>query len=132
VPHYAVKRLDEVPRVAEDGPEWFPLSHHFGLTGFGANVFRADAPDVELVEQHDETASGQEELFLLIAGDAVFELDGEPFELTAPAVVAVPDPHVRRAARSRSAGATLLALGARGGSHASTWDASHFEQVPRA
>jgi quercetin dioxygenase-like cupin family protein len=129
---YAVKRLDEVPPVPEDGPTWFPLQHHFGLSAFGANVFRAAAPDAELVAEHDESASGQEELYLLVAGEATFELDGESFRVTAPAVVAVPEPNVRRRAVAVTAGTTLLAIGAPPRQFESTWDADHFTRVPRA
>ena len=129
---YAVKRLADVPRVPEEGPTWFPLQHHFGLTAFGANLFRAEEADVELVAEHDESESGQEELYLLLAGRARFELDRESFSVEAPAVVAVPEPTVRRRAVATAAETVLLAVGAPPGRYESTWSTQHFAAVPRA
>ena len=92
-------------------PEWFPVQHHFGLTAFGANVYSASAAGDNLLERHDETHSGQEELYLVVAGSALFELDGEEVRAEAPFVVAVNDPAVMRAARAVEAGTIVVALG---------------------
>jgi hypothetical protein len=41
------------------------------------NLFVASRADQTLVEEHDERTSGQQELYLILEGEAVFELDGE-------------------------------------------------------
>ena len=121
-----------VPDGAAEDPVWHPLQHFFGLTAFGANVFVATDAEQTLVELHDERESGQQELYLVMDGDAEFELDEDTLVATSGTVVAVPEPAVRRRAVARSPGTALLAVGARPGCFATTWRASHFAQVPRA
>ena len=131
---WAARNLSEIPKVTDGGPDdpdWHPLQHFFGLTAFGANVFVAKRADETLVEEHDERASGQQELYLVLEGEADFELDGEHVRAIRGTVVAVPDPSVKRRAVARSAGAALLAVGSRPGSFATTWSESHFTGVPR-
>jgi hypothetical protein len=111
---------------------WYPLQHVFGLSAFGANVFVAEQPGTVLVEPHDEVASGQEELYVIVRGRAEFALDGESIDGAAIFVVAVRDPAVRRRVMAIEPGTTLLALGGRPSeAFASTWRSSHFEGVPR-
>ena len=84
------------------------------------------------MEAHDEHGSGQEELYVVLAGSVDFTLDGELVTAAALSVVAVRDPAVRRAAVAASPGATLLALGGAPREHfRSTWRPEHFESVPR-
>jgi quercetin dioxygenase-like cupin family protein len=132
---YWVKRLDEVPLVPTDDPndfDWYPIQHHFGLSAFGVNAFGGDA-GASFVHEHDETASDQEELYVVLRGTVRFTLAGEEIEAGALSVVAVPDPAVRRAAVAAEDGTLLLAFGAPVGSgFHTTWRPEHFEQVPRA
>jgi hypothetical protein len=128
---FAVRRLDEIPTVPEADVEWQPLQHHFGLTAFGANLFTARDAGDELIGEHDEANSGQEELYFVLRGSALFVLDGERHEVQAVSVVAVPDPSVRRAAVALDAGAMVLAVGAAPGAYRSTWRSAWFEHVPK-
>ena len=124
----------DLPVVSDgdvDDPVWYPLQHALGIDTFGANVFVAQWADQVLVEEHDESASGQQELYLLLDGSAVFELDGEPVQLDRGGVLAITDQSVRRSAKALTAGATLLVVGAGSGSFASTWNPSHFADIPR-
>jgi hypothetical protein len=130
---YAVRRLDEVPTVPGADLRWHPLQHHFRLSAFGANVFVAESAGDQLIAEHDEIASGQEELYVVLRGAVRFLLDGEEFTSQALSVVAVTDPSVRRAARAAERGATLLALGAeRCDEFRSTWRSTWFAEVPQA
>jgi quercetin dioxygenase-like cupin family protein len=132
---YWVKRLDEVPLVPTDDPDdfdWYPLQHHFGLSAFGVNAFGGDA-GIELVAEHDERASGQEEVYIVVRGAARFTLNGQEHEAPAVSVVAVPDPSVTRAAVATSDATVLIAIGAPVDSgFATTWRRAHFERVARA
>ena len=111
----------------------FPIQHHFGLSAFGVNVYVASAAGDELLERHDETESGQEELYLVVAGVAQFEVDGEEVRAEAPFVVAVTDPAVMREARALEAGTTVVALGGEPRERfESSWQSHHFEGVPQA
>jgi len=135
VTRWAVRTLSEIPTVTDvdpADPDWHPLQHHFGLTAFGANAFVAKRGDEMLVGEHDEQASGQEELYVVLEGEADFELDGERIHATRGTVVAVTDPSVKRSAVARTPGTTLLAIGSRPGAFETTWRESHFSDVPRA
>ena len=129
-----MKRLDEVPLVPTDDPsdfDWYPLQHHFGLTAYGVNVFGGDA-GIVLVAEHDETESGQEELYLVLRGAARITVDDEETDAPTLTIVAVPDPAVRRGAAAIENGTLLLAVGGNPGSFETTWRAQHLEHVPTA
>jgi hypothetical protein len=130
-----IARILDVPRVTDgepDDPDWHPLTHYFGLTAFGLNAFVAREEGQELVGEHDERASGQEEAYVVTAGRARFWLDGWVHDVEAGSVV-VARPEVRRSAVALEAGTTVLAIGGPAGDHfASTWHDSHFEGLPRA
>jgi hypothetical protein len=132
---FAVKSLGEIPSVQRerpDDPDWKPLQHHFRIRAFGLNVFTAPEPGAVLVAPHDERRSGPQELYIVLEGEVGFVLDGQEFEATAGTVVAVPDANVRREAVAHSAGARLLAVGARpGGGFRSTWSPHWFTDVPQ-
>ena len=132
---YAVRRLEDIPRIPaeeEGDPDWYPLQHYFRFTAFGANVYVAPKAGGDLLGTHDETKSGQEELYLVIAGEASFTLDGETVDAPAVTVVAVPYPGVLRGAKAKTAGTAVVALG--GESRAafrSSWQPKWFEGAPQ-
>jgi mannose-6-phosphate isomerase-like protein (cupin superfamily) len=130
---WTVRELSAVPKVTDGepgDPRWYPIQHALGIDTFGVNVFVATRTDQTLVEAHDERESGQQELYLVLEGVALFELDGEQVQVGQWTAVAVPDPSVRRSARALAPGTTLLAVGA-SGPFASTWHSSHFSDIPR-
>jgi hypothetical protein len=135
VARYAVRRLEEIPRIQTEDPgdpDWYPLQHYFRLTAFGANVYVANEPGGDLLGTHDETASGQEELYLVVAGEATFTLDGESFDAPALTVVAVPDPSVERAATAKTDATSVVALGGDARDEfRSSWQAKWFEGAPQ-
>lgn len=131
---WVVSEIGEVPIVPggeADDPRWRPLQHFFGLTTFGANVLEAVTGHETLVAAHDERASGQQELYLVLEGEAEFELDGERRAVRQGMAVAVTDPAVKRRAVASAPGTMLLAIGASEGAFSTTWRRSHFENVPR-
>jgi hypothetical protein len=131
---WAAGRITELPVVSDgepDDPVWYPLQHALGIDTFGANVFVARHAEQQLVEEHDERESGQQELYLLLEGAAVFLLDGEEARLEGGGVLAVTDPSVRRAARAQTPGTKLLVVGSPDGPFESTWNAAHFADIPR-
>ena len=131
---WSARRLGDLPLAAqtEPGAAWYPLQHVFGLTAFGANAFVAAAAGDALVEEHDETKSGQEELYLIVRGRARFTIDGEAVDAPAVTVVAIRDPSVKRSAVALEPDTTLVALGGLPrADFRSTWSEAHFEGVPR-
>jgi len=103
VPKWTVARIDEI----EPRESWIPVREHLGIRAFGINAYRP-RDNGEIINDHTETGSRQEELYVVLDGRATFELDGE--EIDAPAgtlVFARPDAH-----RKASGDATILAVGA--------------------
>jgi mannose-6-phosphate isomerase-like protein (cupin superfamily) len=95
------------------------------------NLFVASRADQTLVEEHDERTSGQQELYLILEGEAVFELDGEQAHLDRGTALAITDPSVRRSARAVTSGTELLIVGASSEPFKSTWNPDHFSEIPR-
>jgi hypothetical protein len=131
---WTVNRITSTPTVSDGGPDdpvWYPLQHALGIETFGVNLFVASRPGQMLVGEHDEHVSGQQELYVVLEGAAVFELDGEQAHLDRGTAVAVTDPSVRRSARALIAGTTLLIIGASSEAFRSTWNPAHFGDIPR-
>jgi hypothetical protein len=102
------------------------------LTAFGVNVYVASEAGGDLLGEHDETKSGQEELYLVVAGEATFRLDGETFDAPAVSVVAVPDPAVVRGAKAKTVGTAVVALGGEPrDAFPSSWQPKWFEGAPQ-
>jgi mannose-6-phosphate isomerase-like protein (cupin superfamily) len=102
-PKWKVARLDEIERRGRD----IPVREHMGLNSFGVNAF-TPGEDGTLINEHDEAGSGQEELYIVLDGNATFEIDGETFEAPAGTYVSVA-PEARRKATGEG---TILAFGA--------------------
>jgi hypothetical protein len=131
---WTMSGVTAVPTVSDgdsNDPTWYPLQHALGIDTFGVNLFEATRVDQELVEEHDELGSGQQELYVLLEGHAVFELDHESIPVEGGTAIAVTDPSVRRSAKALAAGTKLLAIGAGNGPFASTWNRTHFADIPR-
>ena len=126
--------MTDVPTVSDgdpDDPAWHPIQHALGIDTFGINLFTATRSEQTLVEEHDERNSGQQELYLVLAGGAVFELEGEEVRVESGTAVAVTDPSVRRSAKALTPGTMLLIVGAGRSAFVSTWNQSHFHDIPR-
>ena len=108
---YAVARLDDIDEV-DDGREPFrPVRHHFGITSFGATAWTARDAGDRIINEHDESEpDSDEELYLVMRGQAVFELDGDRVDAPAGTFVFAP-PGVKRTAFAEEPGTTLIALG---------------------
>jgi hypothetical protein len=131
---WTVSRTRSGPTVSDgeaDDPTWYPLQHALGIDTFGVNLFVASRADQMLVEEHDECVSGQQELYVILEGEAVFALDDEQAELDRGTALAVTDPTVRRSARALSSGTALLIVGASEEPFKSTWNPDHFSDIPR-
>jgi len=131
---WAVSAVDAIPKVlggeAHD-PDWHPVQHFFGLTTFGANVFIAIRGDETLVAEHDEQASGQQELYVVLDGAAAFKLSGDHVHAVRGTAIAITDPTVTRSAVAVAPGTALLVVGASDGPFSTTWNPSHFAHIPR-
>ena len=131
---WTLQEITGIPTVSDAGPEeptWYPLQHALGIDTFGANLFVATHADQPLVDDHDECDSGQQELYLVLEGEVAFRLDGEEAHLGRGLAVAITDPSVRRSATALREGTALLIIGAGPETFRSTWNPSHFSDIPR-
>ena len=102
--------LLDIPPVKPEWPDtWKSVRHHLGITAFGINAVRKDEGAV-LIPEHDEAQSGQQEVYLVLAGRAIAVLDGEHIELESGDLVAI-EPQVRRSVQAEASPTTLLAIG---------------------
>ena len=108
---YAVARLDEIDELEDGRCPYRPVRHHLGITSFGATAWTARAAGDRIINEHDEADSAPtEELYLVMHGHAVFELDGE--RVAAPAgTFVVARAGVKRTAFAEEPGTTIIALG---------------------
>jgi mannose-6-phosphate isomerase-like protein (cupin superfamily) len=102
-PKWQITRLDDIERRGRD----IPVREHLGVHAFGVNAF-TPGEDGALVGEHDESGTGQEELYIVLDGSATFELDGETVEAPAGTFVYVA-PEARRKATGTG---TILVIGA--------------------
>jgi hypothetical protein len=102
-PNWQVARLDDIERRGRD----IPVREHLGIQAFGINAY-TPGEDGTLIDDHDEAGSGQEELYIVLDGNATFEIDGEAVDAPAGTLVFV-QPESRRKATGDG---TVLAVGA--------------------
>jgi len=96
----------------EDSHGWSPIRKRFGVESFGINAWTVAGADERIIPEHDESPSGHEELYVVIAGHARFTVDDEEIDAPHGTVLYVRDPAARRAAWARAANTTVLAVGA--------------------
>jgi hypothetical protein len=107
---YAVAHLDEIDEIDDGRCPWRPVRLHFGITGFGVNAWTARDAGDRIINEHDELDDSNEELYLVLQGRAVFELDGD--RVLAPAGTFVfARPGVKRTAFAEEPETTIIALG---------------------
>ncbi len=129
---FDVTRLDELPSYAGEITT-IPVRLPLGIGSFGVNVYGPGASG-QVIEEHDELGAGagrHEELYIILAGHAVFTLDGEEVEAPAGTLVFVRDPAVRRRAHARGAETRVLVVGGTPGQpfRPSPWE-SWLEALP--
>jgi hypothetical protein len=105
---YAVAHLDELDELADGRCLFRPIRHSLGITAFGATAWAAHAAGDMIIDEHDEgDPTSDEELFLVMRGHAVFDLDGDRVDAPAGTIVFAP-PGMKRSAFAEEAGTTIL------------------------
>ncbi len=102
-PTWKVAHLDDIERRDRD----IPVREHLGIHAFGINAY-TPGEDGALIGEHDESGSGQEELYIVLDGKVTFEVDGEAVDARPGTLV-----FVGPASRRKATGAgTVIAVGA--------------------
>ncbi len=107
---YSIAHLDEIDEISDGREPWRPIRHFFGIASFGINAWTAADAGDRIINEHDETDDGNEELYVVTRGHAVFELDGERRDAPTGTLVYV-QPSVTRTAFAEEAGTTIIAVG---------------------
>ncbi|MCD6727131.1 MAG: hypothetical protein LT070_07820 [Solirubrobacteraceae bacterium] len=118
---YRTLHLDDIPTVEFDDdvtPTWKPVRRQLGVAAFGTNAYVAEEPGDVVVERHDELPEegsglpGQQELYLVLAGSARFEIGDEVVDLPARGIVFIEDPALVRRATALERQTVVFAVGA--------------------
>ena len=114
---FSVLSIAEVAQ-AQEGEERqrVPLRTELGLGAFGVNAVRAVAAGTDVIAEHDEAGPGadrHEELYLVLAGHAVFTVAGEEVDAPQGTAIAVRDPELKRSAVAKEDGTIVVAVGSR-------------------
>jgi uncharacterized cupin superfamily protein len=103
--------LAHAPVTATSYGRWQALNSPLGLTAFGINAMICD-PDEAIDTAHDESDSGQQEVYVVVAGRIEFTLGDETAEAGPGTIVAAPDPAVARSFRPLEPGTRVVCIGA--------------------
>jgi hypothetical protein len=108
---YTVAQLDEIEEQDDGRCPYRAVRHHLGITAFGVTSWTGRAAGDRIINEHEEDEpDSQEELYVVLEGHAVFELDGERVDAPAGTLVFA-RPGVKRTAFAEEAGTTILAFG---------------------
>jgi len=107
---YSVAHLDDIEEFSDAGCHYRPIRHHLGITAFGVTAWTARAAGDLVINEHDEgDPTADQELFLVLRGHAVFELDGDRVDAPAGTLVFA-RPRTKRTASAKQDGTTIIAV----------------------
>jgi tetratricopeptide (TPR) repeat protein len=133
LPAYQTAHLEELARF-EGEFDTIPIRIPLGIAAFGVNAYASSEAGGQVIEQHDELGAGagrHEELYVVLAGRALFEVAGEEVDAPACTLVFVRDPATRRGATALEPDTTVLVVGGTVGQafEPSPWE-SWLEALP--
>lgn len=112
---HAVARLDEIDEFTDAGAHYRPIRHHLGIRAFGATAWTGHAAGDVVIDEHDEDdPTADEELFLVLRGHAVFDVDGDRVDAPTGTLVFAPPGTTRRASAVQDGTTVLLVEGTPG------------------
>jgi hypothetical protein len=116
---YAVVPIPEAVEARGDGErQYLHLRSALGIGSFAINAVRAGAAGTQIIREHSETGPGadrQEELYLVLAGHALFTVAGEEVDAPQGTAVHVADPDTPRGAVTTEDGTIVAIVGGRPG-----------------
>jgi tetratricopeptide (TPR) repeat protein len=113
---YAIEHVNDIPEQYDGRAPMRPVRHHFGITAFGTTAWTAKNAGDRIINEHQEAESDEEvadrpeELYVVVAGRATFELDGDRRDAPAGTLVFV-RARVNRTAFAEEPGTTIVAVG---------------------
>jgi quercetin dioxygenase-like cupin family protein len=95
------------------------VRHHLGATAFGFT--QIDFPPDKVGSEHDESGSGQEEVYLCLSGGGTIDVEGDIVEMKPGRYVLV-QPGAKRRPAAGSSGMSFLVIGGIPGGVYEPWD----------
>jgi quercetin dioxygenase-like cupin family protein len=120
--HYSIKHRDDFERMEGSGEStWLLARKTLGTPCFGYNLVEI-GPGGQIPE-HDESGSGQVELYVVLEGDAVFRLDGDDHPAPAGTFASIEPPATRTILNRSEAPVTAMVIGVKpdGGYEPMSW-----------
>jgi len=114
---YRVLSLPQEAREGDDDRVFIRLRRTLDIGAFGASASSQAKAGEDVIGEHDELgpgADGQEELYVVVQGDATFTVDGDEVDAPHGTVVFVP-PGTTRKAVAKTDETIVLAVGGRRG-----------------
>lgn len=107
---YAIKHRDEFEVMEGSGSATWRLARKaLGTSSFGFNLVEI-APGGQIPE-HDETGSGQDELYIVLEGEAILRIGGEEHQAPAGTFASIEPPVSRTILNRSEAPVTALIVG---------------------
>ena len=79
---YAVTRIDEIDALPDGRYRYRPVRHHLGIQSFGVTAWVGAVAGDPIINEYDEDSEPAEELFIVLSGRAIFDLEGEEVDAT--------------------------------------------------
>ncbi|MBA3866238.1 MAG: cupin domain-containing protein [Solirubrobacterales bacterium] len=107
---YTIRHRDEFEAMAGSGESTWKLARKsLGTSAFGFNLVEI-APGGQIPE-HDESGSGQVELYVILEGEATLRIEGEDHPAPAGTFASIEPPAKRTILNRSGAGVTALLIG---------------------
>ena len=107
---YTVKRFDEMEPLF--GGFFRRARASLGVSSFGMQILQMPPNGGEFYPNHDHADTGSEEVYVVISGDADFEIEGEPERIhVGPETAIRVGPATHRKIHPGPEGVKILALG---------------------
>lgn len=104
---YTVKRFDEMEPIL--GGFFLRARAALGVSSFGMQILQMPPGGGDFYPNHDHADSGQEEVYVVLSGEADFEIEGERFHVGPETAVRV-GPTTHRRIHPGPEGVRILAL----------------------
>lgn len=115
MPDYSIKHMDEFEfyqgENEVEGMRFIYAGKGLGVSAWGMNIIKMD-PNCNAYPEHEHSKDGQEEVYVVLKGKAIFTSENAEVELEPGMMVRVGPKQKRKFKTGPEDGATILAIGA--------------------
>jgi tetratricopeptide (TPR) repeat protein len=103
--------VDDLDAIPVAGVVWHPIRLRLGIEAFGMNAYTAEGVGAQIIEEHDESSLGHQEVYVVVRGRVTFTVGGETVDAPAGTIVFIRDPSLRRVGVAETDDALVFAVG---------------------